>query len=204
VNNNHQTSCLSNAPLASHSSNVQKTSSTVPITVSKNINSTKVVVSEIETPVKNSNCLEYNDRVQDESDSEVEVDFAKVTGKLQYIVGRTQTKTRNKLPLLLDSGAEINLIDSKIVDSLQSRPKKVKNSFGVQSISEHSLNCKGFINLPIALGKATVVVPFFAIQNLPYPAIISAQFLQSKGARLDFSRNVLDFCQDEQYSGPIP
>jgi len=165
--------------------------------------STAVVVSNpevtqpLEVPVSSVNVA------SSDSDSDVELDMTRVSGRLQYIIGRPVAKNAQKLPMLLDNGAEVNLIDSSVIDSMRVKPKRVKN-VGIQSISEDSLHCTGFVNLPVVLGKLTVNVPFFVINNLPYSSIISVQFLQDKGAIIDYRRRVLDFYMNDRYSGPLP
>src|SRR5215813_3855911 len=104
--------------------------------------------------------------------------------------------------MLLDTGSEVNLICSRLAESLKLNPRPVRN-ISVQGITEHDLDCQGYLELPIRLGKSVVNLPFFAINNLPYDSLISVQFLQHIGARLDFSRNVMDYWQNGIYSGPV-
>ena len=106
-----------------------------------------------------------------------------------------------KLPLLLDSGCQANLIDSTVLENLPFKPKPV--DVELKSATHHQLNCQGLVFIPVQLGNLTVTLPFLSITNLPYKAMLSTHFLQRMGAVLDYSRNVLDFWKAGRYSGPI-
>ena len=114
---------------------------------------------------------------------------------------RIISKSKPKLPLLLDSGSQVNLINFAVMKSLPFECLKV--DVGVQSASNHELNCQGLVVLPIEIGKVTVRIPFVAVKDLSYDALLSIQFLRKKGVKMDFSRLVLDFWQNGIYSGPI-
>ena len=199
-------------PLANNNAN-NKLSINVANKYKQQNKTTNSVVSEINTPETGSvrttpaslnvNSTRVKDAVNDPQTPEpVFVNLEKASGSLQFVVASIEIRNKQKLPMLLDTGSEVNLICSRIAESLKLNPRPVRN-ISVQGITEHDLDCQGYLELPIRLGKSVVNLPFFAINNLPYDSLISVQFLQHIGARLDFSRNVMDYWQNGIYSGPI-
>ena len=85
---------------------------------------------------------------------------------------------------------------------LEDKIEKIEN-VELKSASDDVIECKGKITLAIELGKLIVDIPFLAVANLPFSALLSTHFLQRKGAVLDYGRHVLDYWQDGKYSGAV-
>jgi hypothetical protein len=131
-----------------------------------------------------------------------EIDEHDFSADLHYIIGSINIKSKQKkLPMLLDCGAQVNLIDKIAFEGLPFEVVRVKVS--LESVTGQELRCYGLCKIPVQLGKLTVTVPFLIVSELPYPALVSSHFLQRAGVRLDYARQVLDFFKNGQYSGPV-
>src|SRR5579859_336143 len=135
---------------------------------------------------------EIDSRLEDDDDFSAE---------LHYVTGTIMNKSKQKLSLHLDSGAEVNVIDELVAKVLPYEVKRLK--VDLESATGDRLNCQGLMRIPLQLGKLTVNIPFLVVVNPPFTALLSVHFLQRFGVRTDYARQVLDFWQNGMYSGPV-
>ena len=120
---------------------------------------------------------------------------------LHYVTCTLNTKRKRKLPLLLDSGSQVNLVHR---DVMKDQPIGLEQvDVKLQSATDHELCCLGKVELPLRVGKLTALTPFLVVNHMPYKALLSTKFLQDNKVTVDYGRNVMDFWQGGVNSGAI-
>ena len=94
---------------------------------------------------------------------------------------------------LVDSGATVNIINSCVFNTLplHIRRQKNPNNPNLTSVTGHKLNAKGSICLNLKRDNRTFMTNFIICDNLPYEAIIGANFLRSNRILLDVANEKL-------------
>ena len=85
-----------------------------------------------------------------------------------------------KFRALVDSGAEVSLIHSRVFVSLKDKPKVFKKKAHLQSVNE------GCANIAIQIGKTEVTQLFYIVKDMNRNAILGKDWLTQNGVRLYF------------------
>jgi hypothetical protein len=96
-----------------------------------------------------------------------------------------------KFRALIDSGAEVSLIHSRIFASLKDKPKVFKRKAHLQSVSGQALNIEGCANITIKIGKTEVTQLFYIVKDMNRNVILGKDWLTQNGVRLYFDLGCL-------------
>ena len=96
-----------------------------------------------------------------------------------------------KFRALVDSGAEVSLIHSRIFASLKDKPKVFKKKAHLQSVSGQALNIEGCANITIKIGKTEVTQLFYIVKDMNRNVILGKDWLTQNGVRLYFDLGCL-------------
>lgn len=96
-----------------------------------------------------------------------------------------------KFRALVDSGAEVSLIHSRIFASLKDKPKVFKKKAHLQSVSGQALNIEGCANITIKIGKTEVTQLFYIVKDMNKNVILGKDWLTQNGVRLYFDLGCL-------------
>ena len=111
------------------------------------------------------------------------------------------------LQVLLDSGAAVNVISSKMFNKLQrSKNCKVSNANPLQirsACNKHATSTKE-IAVPVTYGEKTVILPFRLYPPLQREVIIGVTGLQALGATLRFQQHNVATNQDHEVEQELP
>jgi hypothetical protein len=67
---------------------------------------------------------------------------------------------------LVDSGAEVSLIHSRVFVNLKDKPKVFKKKAHLQSVNGQALNIEGCANITIKIGKTEVTQLFYIFKDM--------------------------------------
>jgi hypothetical protein len=96
-----------------------------------------------------------------------------------------------KFRALVDSGAEVSLIHSRVFVSLKDKPKVFKKKAHLQSVNGQALNIEVCANITIKIGKTEVTQLFYIVKDMNRNAILGKDWLTQNGVRLYFDLGCL-------------
>ena len=91
-----------------------------------------------------------------------------------------------QLRALVDSGAELTLINKKIYDSLKYKVPIKRKNIALQSANGSSINALGEIELSFKMGGLKLEHNFIVVSNLNRGVLLGRDFLVKHSARIYF------------------
>ncbi len=98
---------------------------------------------------------------------------------------------KTRLRSLVDTGAEVSLVQKRVLDSLQQRPRISKEHIDLQTVSGNSLGVIGSTMLNFSLGKTKLTHKFFVVTEMNRSMILGRDWLTSEGVRLYYDLGCL-------------
>lgn len=93
---------------------------------------------------------------------------------------------KNKFRSLVDSGAEVSLIQRRVYKSLTKKPKLLKRNAGLQSVNGGFLETDGYINLSFKIRNTDCMHSFYISPSINRNFILGRDWLVQNGVRLYF------------------
>ena len=87
---------------------------------------------------------------------------------------------------LLDTGADISLIHTKIFNKLKNKPNIIRDQPKIQSVHGGALSVEGYIDLPFTLRKQSLAQKCYIVDGINRNMILGRDFLKQNGARIYF------------------
>ena len=94
--------------------------------------------------------------------------------------------------LLIDSGASISLVNTRLLDSLNVMDEVKPTSTLIAGLGKKVIPIRGEIKLPIHFGNMQLYHTFIICDNLDNEFIIGVDVLRKYGMKIDFSTTLKD------------
>ena len=89
---------------------------------------------------------------------------------------------------LIDTGAQVTLLNKKIFDKLQPQPSLKHSPVSVSGACTGSeLRVVGVTNLNLTLENINIIWPVYVCENINIPMLLGEDFLRNNGVLIDFS-----------------
>ena len=97
-----------------------------------------------------------------------------------------------KVDALIDTGAQVTLLNKKIFDKIQPQPSLKRTSVSVSGACTGSeLRVVGVAKLNLTLGNINILWPVYVCENINIPMLLGEDFLRDNGILIDFSNDRL-------------
>jgi len=92
---------------------------------------------------------------------------------------------------LIDTGAEVSVINSRVYRALKPRPKLTNKKINLQTANGSSLTMEGMAYLQVKIGKRIIPHEFFVVKNLNRNIILGRDWLKQNRVRIYFDLGAL-------------
>ena len=96
-----------------------------------------------------------------------------------------------KYKALVDTGAEVSIISSRVYEALRPKPSLSKNKMKLQTANGSPLRMEGLVGLEIKIGSQSIFQNCCVVRNLNRKIILGRDWLRSHGVRMYFDLGVL-------------
>ena len=96
-----------------------------------------------------------------------------------------------KLRGLIDSGAEVSLLNNRVYQQLKDRPKLIRKPVNLQDVNGKGIKVEGVVTTSFTIGKVTCSHNFYVVTGIRRNLILGQDWLVKEGVRLYYDLGCL-------------